>query len=318
MGTSVRVTAIGGTVVEIFRKYPDQPFDRIGEFIGPFPSGASAIFADTLAKLGCSVGFVGPVGEDDFGKCILRKLEEDGVDISQVIVLPDCTTGTAFTMYFSDRRRKFLFHMKDASPAHFSPEHIEASYFSKVDFLHITGDVLAVSDSSEKACHKAVSLVKKRGGRISFDPNLRPELLNIEEIRALCDPFVKVADVLLPGEEELELLAGTKDLKEAAKKFLERGVKIIALKQGKQGSTIFSSNKQLHIPPFEVEEIDPTGAGDCYDAGFIFGLLKGWGLEEIGRFSNAVGALAVTKRGGMDGISSLSQVMHFMSGREDN
>jgi len=302
--------------VEIFRKYPDQPLDRIAEFVGPFPSGAPAIFADTLAKLGCSVGFVGPVGEDDFGRCILRKLKDDGVDITQITVLSDCTTGTAFTTYFSDGRRKFLYYMKDAAPGRFSPKHIRESYFSQVEFLHITGNVLAISDSSQKACYKAASLVKKGGGRISFDPNLRPELLSIHEIKALCDPFVKMADVLLPGEEELEVLAGIRDLEKAAKEFLKRGVHIVALKQGKQGSTIFTPHKCLYISPFEVEEIDPTGAGDCYDAGFIFGLLKGWELEEIGRFSNAVGALAVTKRGGMEGISSLSQIMDFMRSKE--
>ncbi|HDN84521.1 MAG TPA: sugar kinase [Candidatus Aerophobetes bacterium] len=318
MKSSVKVVAIGEAVVEIFRKYPDQSFDKIADFVGPFPSGAPAIFADTLAKLGCPVGFVGPVGKDEFGRCILKKLKEDGVDIGQMIILPDCTTGTAFTTYFSNGRRKFLYHMKDAAPGRFSPEHIKEDYFSQVEFLHITGNVLAISDSSRKACHKAANLVKKEGGKISFDPNLRPELLSIREIRALCDPFVKMADILLPGEEELKVLAGTRDLKKATEEFIGRGIHIIAIKQGKRGSMIFTPHTRLYIPPFEVEEIDPTGAGDCYDAGFIFGLLKGWELEKIGKFSNAVGALAVTKRGGMEGLSSLSQVIDFMRERENN
>ena len=78
------VVAIGELLVEIMRKRVDSPLDRADDFVGPFPSGAPAIFADQVARLGHSVAFVGAVGQDDFGKCLLDRFEADGVDASYV------------------------------------------------------------------------------------------------------------------------------------------------------------------------------------------------------------------------------------------
>ncbi|MFQ6065742.1 MAG: sugar kinase [bacterium] len=308
----VEVISIGEATAEIFRKDVDQSLNEPADFIGPFASGAPAIFADTLAKLGCPSGFVGPIGADDFGKSILSKLNKDGVDTSQVTVLSDYTTGTAFTTYFSNGERKFLYHMRHAAPGRFSPQHVRRKYFSKAKFLHLTGNVLAMSESAWHACRKAVKIVAEVDGQISFDPNLRPDLMSLVKIRTLCDPFTRMANVLLPTAEEIQMLTGMEKIRDACRKILDERVKIIALKQGKKGSTVFTQTREVHVPAFEVEEVDPTGAGDCYDAGFIFGLLQGWRLEKTAKFANAVGALAVTKRGAMEGVVSLKSTIRFM------
>jgi len=84
----MRVGCLGELLVEIMRDRVDVPFDVPDIFVGPFPSGAPAIFADCLARLGEEVFFVGAVGEDDFGKMILRRLKEDGVDIGGLRFFP--------------------------------------------------------------------------------------------------------------------------------------------------------------------------------------------------------------------------------------
>jgi len=314
----VEVISVGEATAEIFRKDVDQSLSQPADFIGPFASGAPAIFADTLAKLGCPSGFVGPIGDDDFGRAILSKLNQDGVDTSQVRVFSDHTTGTAFTTYFSSGERKFLYHLRHAAPGQFSPQQVRGEYFSQAKFLHLTGNVLAMSELSWHACRKAVKIVTEGDGQVSFDPNLRPDLMSIGKIHTLCDPFIRVTNVLLPTAQEIQMLTGMEKIRDACRKVLEQGVKIVALKQGKEGSTVFTQTREIHAPAFEVEEVDPTGAGDCYDAGFIFGLLQGWRLEKTAKFANAVGALAVIKRGAMEGVVSLNSVIRFMEKQTRN
>lgn len=88
-----------------------------GTFKGPYPSGAPAIFIDTVARLGHSAGILGGVGKDDFGTCLLGRLKGDGVDVSHVIESDTCATGAAFVTYFADGSRKFIFHMGNTPAA---------------------------------------------------------------------------------------------------------------------------------------------------------------------------------------------------------
>lgn len=120
-------------------------------------------------------------------------------------------------------------------------------------------------------------------------------MLDIKIILKICKPVLESTQILLPSEEEAEMLAEAKGEKEACKKLLRMGPKIVALKQGKEGCTIFTKDnvEGVKIPGFKVKEVDPTGAGDSYGGSFIVGFLAGWDLKKIGKFSNAVGALKV-------------------------
>jgi len=307
----MRVGCLGELLVEIMRDKVDVPFDVPGVFVGPFPSGAPAIFADCLARLGEEVFFVGAVGEDDFGKMILRRLKEDGVDIGGVKILPDFTTGVAFVTYFRDGSRKFIYHISRAAAGQIFPSDIDEEQFSRLDYLHVMGSSMLINDNCRDAYLRALEIVKKKGGKISFDPNFRPELLGADKARELFQPIVRESFVLFPTQEELEVLSGEKDIDKGTAVLLSQGPKIIALKQGKKGSTIFTPDGKFVIPAFSVEEVDPTGAGDCYCAGFLAGLSRGLPLVEVGRLANAVGALAVTKKGPMEGAPTQKDLEEF-------
>jgi len=154
--------------------------------------------------------------------------------------------------------------------------------------------------------------VKDSGGKVSFDPNLRPELLSIEKIREISEPLLSSCEIVLPSGKEARMLVGIEDTDRACKELLVRGPKIIALKLGRKGSRVYTKKGELEVPSFPVKEIDPTGAGDCFDAGFIVGLLKEWPLERAARFANAVGALAVTKKGPMEGVPWLREAKRMV------
>ena len=308
----IEVASIGEMLVEVMREKADQPLGMPGTFVGPFPSGAPAIFIDAVARLGVKSGFIGTVGDDEFGELILTRLKNDGVDTSYVRCLKDYTTGVAFVTYFSDGSRKFIYHLSRAASGKISLNQVNEDYLSKVKYLHIMGSSLSINEDSRKACYRAAEIVKDSKGKISLDPNLRPELLSIEEIREICKPILSICEIVLPSEEEVKLLTGEEDIEAACDKLLSYGPRIIALKQGKEGSVVITADQRIEVPSFKIDEVDPTGAGDCFDAGFIVGLLKGWTLKKVARFANAVGALAVTKKGPMEGVPFLNKVNEIL------
>ncbi len=310
---SVEVVSVGELLVEVMREKVDQPLNTVGNFVGPFPSGAPAIFADAVAKLGVQSGIIGSVGEDDFGKLILERLRQDGVDTTYTRSLKDYTTGVAFVTYFSDGSRKFIYHLSRAASGKISLNQVNKGYLSGVKYLHIMGSSLSVNEQWQRACYKAVEIVKRGGGKISFDPNLRPELLSVEKIRQICQPVLSACQLLLPSEDEAKMLTDTKDSLTACKKLLNSGPKIVILKRGAKGSVVLTPDERIEVPSFKVKEVDPTGAGDCFDAGVVVGMLRGWDLKKIAKFANAVGALTVTKKGPMEGTPSLKQVNYLLA-----
>ena len=304
------IISLGELLVEIMRTEVDVPHGRIGSnYKGPFPSGAPANFIDSVARMSLpynlSTGFIGVVGNDEFGDGILKKLKSDGVDISKIRIDNSRTTGIAFNQYNSDGTRKFIFAAGAAGQT--SPDDIDEKYFSNVKALHIMGSSLSISESSRESCYRAIEIATSLNPQviISFDPNIRPEMLEIKTIIGFSKPILDKTTILFPSGEEAEMLAGVKGEVKACRKLLKKGLKLVVLKQGKEGCTIFSSElvNSIKIPGFKVEETDPTGAGDSFDGAFIVGYLAGWDLKRIGMFANATGALKVQFFGPMSNTS---------------
>ncbi len=306
------VIALGEALIEIMRPGVGQPLHRPGTFLGPYPSGAPAIFADAVARLGVSCGFVGCVGADPFGDCLIERLRADGLDLTGIKVIPDAATGVAFVAYQEDGSRQFVFHIAGAAAGRLGPEQIDAVTIQSARWLHICGSSLSVNESMRQACYRAVELAAQAGVTISLDPNLRPELMGPERVRRLVEPVLVHAAVVLPSGAEARLLTGLGDDVRACQALLARGVRIVALKRGAAGSTIFTKDGRVDVPGFRVTEVDPTGAGDCYAAGLAVGLLWGWDVARAARFANAVGALAVTQQGPMEGAPFRGEVERLM------
>ncbi len=309
------VITLGEPLVEFIDKHKMGDFTKPSEFIGPFPSGAPAIFADAVARLKVSSALIGVVGKDEFGKLLLDRLRNDGVDTSHMRIAENYTTGTAFVTYSPSGSRKFIFHLRHAAAGQLSPRDVDEEFIKSAKFLHIMGSALSLSQSSKEACYKALEIAVEYGIKISLDPNVRPELLSIEEIRRICKPVLENAYLVLPSSEEAIMLTGRKSPDEACRILIDMGVEIIALKKGAEGSTIYTKEEVLPIPAFKVEEIDPTGAGDIYDGAFIVGLINRWPLNRIGLFANAAGAISVTRVGLIDSCPYLEEVEKFISTR---
>ena len=307
------IWTMGELLVEIMRPRPDMSLREAGEFLGPYPSGAPAIFADTVARLGHGSGIIGGVGDDDFGRCLLDRLREDGVDCEHVSVVKGIATGVAFVTYRSDGSRQFIYHIGN-TPAAMS----RAPDLDRLEtpaFFHLMGCSLFASDPFRAEILKTLEGLAARGARISFDPNIRVELLGGRGLDDVVKPVMERCAVLQPGEEELLALAQEATVERAvAKLFQSPRLEVIALKRGSRGCTVFSRERSFDLGVYQVEPVDPTGAGDAFDAGFLCGLLEKRPLEHCARIASAAAALNTAAFGPMEGKISPESVAELMSG----
>jgi sugar/nucleoside kinase (ribokinase family) len=302
---------MGEILVEIMRPRQDMPLHEAGEFVGPFPSGAPAIFIDTVARLGRPAGIIGGVGDDAFGRCVLDRLAADGVDCSQVLRVPGRATAVAFVTYSGDGSRQFIFHI-DGTPAVMAgPAVLDA--VPDPGCFHVMGCSLMASDSFRESILQTMASFHAQGARISFDPNIRSELLRDKELVEVVGPVLEHCSVLLPGTGELAVLTGESSMERGVQRLFDTWpVEIVAVKRGRKGCTICTRSDAIDIPAYRVVEVDPTGAGDCFDAAFLCGLLEGQSLAICGQMASAAGALNAAAFGPMEGRISRDAVEQLM------
>jgi sugar/nucleoside kinase (ribokinase family) len=298
----MEVIAIGELLVEVMRTEVDAPLSEPALFTGPYPSGAPAIFASQAARLGHKTAMIGALGKDDFGLCLRRRFAADGIDDTHVVDVPGLATGVAFVAYFGDGSRRFIFHFGNSAAGQLPP--VDGIDLSGTRFVHICGCTLSGGGLLRERCYELVERAAEAGVGVSFDPNLRPELLGgAEAVREVCRPVTQRATVISPGTSEAMILADADDPDTACRKLLEGGAQLIALKLGSVGCRLYTRDEVVEVPAKPVQAVDPTGAGDCFDAAVVAGVIEGLPLERTGRLANACGALATTRMGPMEGAA---------------
>ncbi len=294
------IITMGELLVEIMRDQENAELYETGTFKGPFPSGAPAIFIDTAARLGVSTAIIGGVGNDDFGKNILERLEKDGVDVSHVRKSEERSTGVAFVTYYSDGSRKFIFHVGN-TPAVEAKAPLNEE-FGDVKYMHIMGCSLMASKEFAQEILKTMHMMRRRGTKISFDPNIREELFTDPGVTDVIREVMENVSVLLPGKEELLKITDTSSVEAAVRKCFEsEALEVIAMKNGSAGSRIYTRDEVIETGVYPVRQVDATGAGDCFDGAFIAGLVKGKSLETAAKMGAAAGALNAAAFGPMEG-----------------
>lgn len=301
------IVIMGEMLCEIMRTRENSELWEADIFKGPYPSGAPAIFIDTAARLGCRTAIIGGVGKDDFGKCLLERLKKDGVDCSMVLESRERSTGVAFVTYFSDGSRKFIFHMGNTPAVEAKMPDVKA--LEDVQYFHIMGCSLMSSREFAQEILKTMGALVQQGTRVSFDPNIRKELYTDDSIHQVVREVMEHTSVLLPGMEELFLMTGKNTVEEAVKAAFERPkLELLVLKNGSKGSVIYTRTDRISMGVYPVKQVDATGAGDCFDGGFIAGLVQGKSLEEAARMGAAAGALNAAAFGPMEGDISVKTV----------
>ena len=293
------IITIGEILVEVLAKEVGQELCKPGVLLGPYPSGAPAICIDQAGRMGVKAAIIAKVGKDDFGKLNLQRLSEDGVDVSKVVETTENSTGVAFNTYFPDGERKFLFHFTHAACGELCADDVNPEDICSSRYLHIMGCSITGSPTMGEAIMQAVRLAKQNNVKISFDPNIRPELLK-GKIMDYYTEIMEASDVLLTGKSELKILFG-EEWETAVRKLLAQKDRIVVVKDGSRGTRYYNRSEAFTVATYPATEVDPTGAGDCFDATFLSMVCLGSDYRTAVHYANAAGAHAVGKAGPMEG-----------------
>lgn len=314
------IVALGEVVADIYRDESPSPVEL------PFtarPGGAPANVAVAAARLGAEAAFVGGVGDDLFGDFILRALEAEGVDTGSVRRCePPTRTSLAFVEIEPDGDRSFTFYRSDpAADELLSPEDVSRDLISGASFVNF-GSIPLIKDPSRSAIHAAATIARELDVPVAFDVNLREHLWpDPQAARDAVDSLLDLSTVVKLGDDELAPLLGTDDPEEAARTLLGRGAALVLVSQGPKGAFYAGAGFSGGVPAFEVESVDPTGAGDAFLAATLVHLsgdasmLRDEGrVREAVRRGTAAGALACTDYGAMRALPTADELERFMSG----
>ncbi len=263
--------------------------------------GSGSIFACGAARLGLRVAVASAVGDDDMGRYLLGAMESRGVDVSHVRVLPE--VGTGLTVHFvADDDRAMLTSL--GTLAAFGPEHIDTRLFSRT--RHVHGSSFFLLERLRSEWPVLLKAARWAGATVSLDANFDPAA----DWSDLLDLFA-YADVLLPNETEAMALTGMGSLSEALMALADR-VPVVAVKAGSEGAYAQRNIEEAHArPPMIGKVIDSIGAGDSFDAGFVYGLLHDWPLLDCLKLGVSAGTLSLRAAGGVDAQPTLDEALRM-------
>ena len=222
----------------------------------------------------------------------------------------DNSTGAAFVTYFSDGSRKFIYHFTHAACGELCVNDVKEESIKNTKFLHINGCSITGSPSMGEAIMKAVRTAKKHNVKVSFDPNIRPELYK-GHIMDFYKEIINTADILLTGKTELEFLFPGAE--SAVASLLEKKDRIVVVKDGSKSTSVYTRNEAFSVEAFPAVTLDATGAGDSFDGTFLALYCQGLDIRNAAIYGNSAGAKAVTKKGPMEGNSSRVELDKFVN-----
>jgi sugar/nucleoside kinase (ribokinase family) len=271
-----------------------------------FTLGSStALCAASLAALGLSVGIVGKVGRDIFGEFVLRCLDERGIDASRVIRDAAVRTGVTVSLAYPEDRAMLTFA---GAMAHLTAAEVDREYLASGRHLHTSS--LFLQPGLQPGCADLLRQVKGRGVTVSLDPGWDPA----ETWDAGIEELYGLLDVLLVNRLEAAVLGKDADWRRAAER-LASAVSLVVIKGGPDGACAIQAGRREERPGFRVKALDPTGAGDAFNAGFLFGYLSGWPLATCLTWGNACGAMTAARIGGSGAFANRADVERFIGSR---
>ena len=263
---------------------------------------SSVIFACGAARLGLRVAFVGVCGEDVFGHFMLNEMKKH-VDVSNVILRTDRQTGLSVILN-QDSDRAILTH-PGLIPA-LQASDIPDELLQQARHLHIASYFLQtdLQPNLPNLFRRAHSF----GLTTSLDTNYDPseQWLGFDEL-------LSVTDVFLPNKTEALSITKLNDVESAAKQLANKS-KLIAIKLGADGALACQDHLITHSDSIPVNVADTVGAGDSFDAGFVYAYLNQWELQKSLRLACVCGALSTQRAGGTDGQPTLAEAMMYVSG----
>jgi sugar/nucleoside kinase (ribokinase family) len=289
---------LSGDVVPRFGQV-EQILDGMTLTIG----SSACIFACGAARLGLRVLFLGKVGDDEFGRFMLQSMQSRQINTSNVKIDHHVRTGASIILNRGNDRAILTF--PGAIPL-LELEDIPLESLSQARHLHLTS--YFIQDKLRPAVPELFAHARELGLTISLDTNYDPAGAwdgGLSDVLALTDVF-------LPNETEACAIAKRQNVDQAAAVLAER-IPLVVVKQGARGAVGFTGSQRVTQAALPIEVVDTVGAGDTFDAGFLYGHLHGWDLDRCLQLGVACGSLSTRAAGGTTAQPTLVEALAFLN-----
>ena len=294
------ITVLGIFVADISfsgNKIPSTGETILGDSYNVGPGGKGCNQAIAISRLGAKVNFISKLGNDDYGKLAIDKLKKDNIDTSNIIISKKHKTGVA-GIHVDRNTGKNAITVIRGAPSSLTTNEIDTRLI-KQSKIFLTQ--LEISTEVTLHCLK----IAKEYGLVN--------ILNPAPACKISSDFFKLVDYFTPNEVEAEFYTGIKindenDAKISAKKLIEMGIKKVIITLGEKGLFFSDGKEEIYMKASYDKAVDTTGAGDAFNGGFTFALLKGKKIKECLEIANKVAGLSTTKLGAGDSMPTLEEI----------
>jgi 5-dehydro-2-deoxygluconokinase len=290
MSSTPEVLALGRLGVDLYPLQDGVGLEDVSTF-GKYLGGSAANVTVAAARHGHSAGLVSRVGNDPFGRYLLRELERLGVATD-----PALATPITFCEIFPPDDFPLYFYREPKAPdMNIDAAQLDLDAVRHADLLWLT--VTGLSQEPSRSAHHVALDARARRAHTVLDLDYRPMFW--ESAAAASEqvaPVLEQVTVVVGNREECAVAVGETDPHRAADALLERGVELAIVKQGPKGVLAKTRDEEVEVAPIEVDVVNGLGAGDAFGGALCHGILSGWGLERTIAFANAAGAIVASRR----------------------
>lgn len=260
-----------------------------------FAAGSAGYVAQCFAKLGGRVGIVGKVGCDNAGRFIVNGFKQSGVSTNCLLTKRGIKTEISTVVLYNNGNKSSV--VSEILPLRLNE--FKSRCLIGGNAFHV-GGYLLYPNLWERRLLPWIRFAKREGELISVDPQMSVTGKWSQPFKGVLEHL----DLLLLDEEEAKKVSRKKRLVDAIEKLQKDGAGVVAVKTGSKGCVVGNGGRIRTIAPFKTKPVSTIGAGDAFDAAFIYGSLQGWSIEKKGLFANAVAAISTTRLGCMTAIPS--------------
>mgnify|MGYP001578224420 CR=1 FL=1 len=304
------VLCVGDLVVDIvaspMARLPEPGELVLTEKIAVFPGGNALNTAVALRRLGEQVGVAGSVGDDALGQLLLDQMQTLGLDVRGVRREPGGRTASTFILRTEGQDRRFIHSLGVA--ATFSGEYVSPELIPDNGVM-LVGGYLKLCAWDDNVLADLMRSARQRNCTVVLNVCIAQDS-GVDPRR--CLRLLEHVDVFVPNQDEACILTSETAPARQAQVLRRAGVRVAVITRGQQGMYADDGNRTVEMGIFQVPLVDPSGCGDCFTAGLIAGLLRGWDTVRVLELASAVGALGATALGCTDGVPSFETVQRFL------
>jgi len=276
------------------------------------PAGSMGYCAVDMARLGLKVTALSSVGGDLFGEWIVRRLGSEGVDSSGIVIEKDKITGIAiYILLFGSRKRPLTGRLGTHAPWPAKLTAAQAEMLRRARLLHC-GGYLHYSDMWGDPTVSLFRNARQSGLKTALDTQF--PMSPVEPPWMPCfGELLQYVDIIFTDEAESKSITGEPDAEAAARVLLSCGPELVVVKQGEQGALLATKDCVIRQPSFPPDLFeDSIGAGDAFDAGVIYGVLKDWDIGRTAQFAAMTASCTLRGVGGITAAPTVDEVMRLL------